>query len=155
MDCYSCKSISGEQRISPGPPIMEGQYWVVEHAYPVKMVGWLVLVLKRHAEALHELTTEEFAEMASMQEMVCRLLHKQTGCRKEYTVCFAEAPHFHHVHVHVIARAHEMPDEIKGTGIFTMLKATEAEAVPREQIDNFCRKLRESLRVEANDIDRR
>ena len=47
MECLTCKSNSGEQRISPGPTIYEGQYWLVEHAYPVKRVGWIVIVLKR------------------------------------------------------------------------------------------------------------
>ena len=56
MECWTCKSNLGEKRISPGPTIYEGKYWLVEHAYPIKMIGWLVIVLKRHAEALHELT---------------------------------------------------------------------------------------------------
>jgi hypothetical protein len=51
MECLTCKSNSGEQRISPGPTIYEGEYWFVEHAYPVKRLGWLVIVLKRHEEA--------------------------------------------------------------------------------------------------------
>ena len=63
MECWTCKSNIGEKRISPGPTIFEGQSWLVEHAYPVKTIGWIVIVLKRHAEALHELTIEEFIEL--------------------------------------------------------------------------------------------
>jgi diadenosine tetraphosphate (Ap4A) HIT family hydrolase len=63
-DCWTCRSLSGEKRISPGPTLCEGQYWVVDHAYPARQVGWLVIVLKRHAEALHELGDAEFEELA-------------------------------------------------------------------------------------------
>ena len=74
MECWTCKSNTGEKRISPGPTIFEGEYWLVEHAYPVKTIGWLVIVLKRHAEALHELTPEEFAELAQIQARLTHLV---------------------------------------------------------------------------------
>src|SRR5512135_1177493 len=77
MECWTCRSNSGEQRISPGPTIFEGKYWFVEHAYPVKVLGWLVIVLKRHAEALHELAAEEFTELAQIQARVIPLLHEE------------------------------------------------------------------------------
>jgi hypothetical protein len=35
MECWTCKSNTGEKRISPSPTIFEGEYWLVEHAYPV------------------------------------------------------------------------------------------------------------------------
>ena len=53
-ECYSCRSISGTTRISPGPYIYKGQFWLVDHAYPTRLKGWLVLVLKRHAETRFE-----------------------------------------------------------------------------------------------------
>ncbi len=65
--CYTCLSNSGEQRISPGPTIYEGQYWLVEHAYPARRQEWIVITLKRHAEALHELTADEFSELGTIQ----------------------------------------------------------------------------------------
>ena len=48
-----------------------------EHAYPVKIIGWLVIVLKCHAEALQELTLEEFAELAQIQAKAVHALHKE------------------------------------------------------------------------------
>ncbi len=29
MDCWICRSNTGEKRISPGPTIFEGEYWPV------------------------------------------------------------------------------------------------------------------------------
>jgi diadenosine tetraphosphate (Ap4A) HIT family hydrolase len=142
IDCYTCLSISGKQRISPGPTIYEGQYWLVEHAYPCGMVGWLVLVLKRHTEALHELSKEEFAELAELQHRTAKLLHAELNSAKEYIVCFAEAAHFNHVHVHVIPRANNLPVELRGTGIFSMLKVTEDEAASRDEVRAFCERLK-------------
>ncbi len=40
---------------------------MVDHAYPTSHLGWLVIVLKRHVEALHELRKEEFVELAEIE----------------------------------------------------------------------------------------
>ena len=97
IDCWTCKSNTGEKRISPGPTIFEGNYWLAEHAYPVQIIGWLVIVLKRHAEALHELTLEEFAELAQIQAKLVRLLHEELPCEKEYVSYYAEMEHFRQI----------------------------------------------------------
>jgi hypothetical protein len=84
VDCRVCPSLAGEWRISPGRLIYEGRYWVVDHAYPSKMKGWLVLVPRRHVEAMHELTPEEFAEMGALLERTIRLRRERFNCQKEY-----------------------------------------------------------------------
>ena len=66
MSCYSCEALRGERRISPAEHIYDGRYWIVDHAWPTALVGWVVLVLRRHAAALHELTVDEFAEMGEV-----------------------------------------------------------------------------------------
>jgi diadenosine tetraphosphate (Ap4A) HIT family hydrolase len=148
--CHSCRSNSGEKRISPAPAIYEGRYWVVEHAYPTALKGWLVIVLKRHAEALHELTADEFAELGEIQAKVTRLLHAETGCLKEYSVCFAEMEGFYHIHFHVIPRAAGWPDDLKGGKSFTLLKVGEADAVPPEEIREFCERLGVAMESEIS-----
>lgn len=140
--CHSCRSITGEKRISPGPVIYEGQFWLVEHAYPTALKGWLVLVLKRHAEALHELTADEFAELGNLQQRVAMLLHVETGCLKEYSVCYAEMAGFYHIHFHIIPRANDLSDQLKGGKIFAMLKPGEGEIVPSEEICQLCERLK-------------
>lgn len=149
MDCYSCRSNSGEQRISPGPTIYEGKHWYVEHAYPVGMVGWLVLVLKRHAEAIHELSADEFTELGVLQGTVARLLRSELGCQKEYVMCFAEAEHFNHVHVHIVAKAHDLPHEMRGPRVLAMLKIEQVEPLPPEEIAAFCSHLRSRIMMDT------
>jgi len=136
--CFTCRSTSGEQRISPGPTIFTGQFWLVEHAYPTTVAGWLVLVLKRHAEALHDLTPEEFAELGVLQGRAVRLLHTVTGCAKEYSVCFAEMPGFFHIHFHIIPRAADLPQESRGGKIFAALKISPEQAIPADAIYRLC-----------------
>jgi diadenosine tetraphosphate (Ap4A) HIT family hydrolase len=143
MECWTCKSNSGEKRISPGPTIFEGKYWLVEHAYPVKVIGWIVIVLKRHAEALHELTSEEFTELAEIQARLIPLLHEELNCEKEYVVCYAEMEHFRHIHFHVFAKPSNLPEELKGGGSFALLKVMGEEAVPSNKILAFCELLRD------------
>ncbi len=142
MDCFSCRSISSKQRISPGPPIHEGKYWLVEHAYPCRLKGWLVLVLRRHAESLHELEPEEFRELAELQYQLARLLFQELGCEKEYSVCLAEAEHFHHIHFHLVPKPPGLPDELKATKIFALLAVEEKDAIPPDEIRTFCQDLK-------------
>lgn len=143
MECWTCKSNAGEKRISPGPTIFEGQYWLVEHAYPIKAIGWLVIVLKRHAEALHELTTEEFTELAQLQGQLAHFLHEELNCEKEYVSCYAESEYFHHIHFHIFAKPFHFPEELKGGGSFALLKVTPEEAVPPQEIISFCERLKD------------
>jgi diadenosine tetraphosphate (Ap4A) HIT family hydrolase len=145
MECWTCKSNTGEKRISPGPTILEGKYWLVERAYPVKTIGWLVIVLKRHAEALHESTAEEFAELAHIQAKLIPLLHKALRCEKEYVSCYAEMEHFRHIHFHVFAKPSDFPEELKGGKSFALLRVIPEEAVPPDEIISFCELLKDKF----------
>jgi diadenosine tetraphosphate (Ap4A) HIT family hydrolase len=138
MECLSCLSLSGEKRISPGPFIYQGQYWVVDHAYPTSYLGWLVIVPRRHVEALHELIREEFAELAELEYRVTRAMGAESGIAKEYLMCFAEGEGFHHIHIHVVARPTDLPEEFKGPRIFAFLSADDGRpVVPAEQITTY------------------
>ena len=143
MECWTCQSNTGEKRISPGPTIFEGKYWLVEHAYPVKTIGWLVIVLKRHAEALHELAAEEFTELAQVQAKLAHFLYEELHCEKEYISCYAETEHFYHIHFHVFAKPFNLSDELKGGRSFALLKVSAEEAVPPDEIIAFCELLRD------------
>lgn len=148
--CYSCLANAGTRPISPGTRIYEGMCWNVEHAYPTKLPGWLVLVLKRHAAAVHALSRAELVEMGELLGRVTMLLHAEFGSVKEYISCYAEAEHFNHVHIHVVPRAADLPDELQGPRSFALLKATEADAVPPAEIITLCERLRERISLSGN-----
>lgn len=143
--CLTCSSLSGTRRISPGPTVHNGRYWVVEHANPCSLRGWLVVVLKRHAEALHELTAAEFEELARLQAACAQALHAVTGCVKEYAMCFGEAPGHHHVHFHVVPRAADLANDLRGAGVFAKIKVSEADALSPASVTKACIELRSAL----------
>jgi diadenosine tetraphosphate (Ap4A) HIT family hydrolase len=136
--CLSCLGLAGTPRVSPGPSIYVGHHWQVEHAYPSKLVGWLVIVLRRHAIALHELSSEEFMELGAVLELTVRALHAKLGSAKEYAACYAEAKGFEHIHFHVVPRAHDMPEELLGAGSFELLRVSRSEAADPAAVKAFC-----------------
>jgi len=138
--CLSCESNAGRARISPGPPIHSGKFWLVEHAYPTSLAGWTVIVLRRHVEALHELTDAEFAELARIQGAVVRALRTVFGCAKEYSVCYAEVAGFEHIHFHMIPRAPGLPSGEQGGAVFSHLKSPD-RVVPPSDVVRVCEEL--------------
>ena len=138
MDCLTCLNLSGEHRISPGPCIYQGKYWTVDHAYPTTHLGWLVILPHRHVEALHELTREEFLELAEIEYKLVQVMHTDPMVQKEYLICFAEGEGFHHVHLHVVPRPADLPAHLKGPRVFALLTVDEEHALPAETITAFC-----------------
>jgi len=138
FDCLSCLGLAGSPRISPGPPVYVGEYWQVEHAYPSKLVGWLVIALRRHAAALHELSADEFAELGPLLECTVRTLHRTQATSKEYVACYAEQGGFEHVHFHVVPRAAGLPENLRGAGSFALLAVSPAEAADPASVRAFC-----------------
>lgn len=145
MSCLSCRSLSGEKRISPGELIYDGNYWIVDHAFPTTHVGWLVVVLKRHVEALHELTRDEFVELALIEEKLIRFFHQELGSSKEYVACFAEAEAFKHIHVHVIAKTPGFPEDAAGSKVFRLIKVAPEDVLPTEDIIKLTSRMKQAL----------
>ena len=141
--CYSCRSNSGEKRISPGIQIFNGKYWLVEHAYPTGLLGWLVVVLKRHCEELHNLRKEEMLELAEIQYYSIQSLNKLYNPKKEYCSCFAEMDGFKHIHYHIIPKTKEFLDENNGTKAFNYLKVVEEDRIKDRDIVISCEQLNE------------
>ncbi|HLZ56872.1 MAG TPA: HIT family protein [Ktedonosporobacter sp.] len=145
MECLTCLNLSGERRISPAPLIYEGTSWVVDHAYPTTHPGWLVILPKRHIEALHELTQEEFQELAEIEYKLVQVMHTDSAIQKEYLMCFAEGEGFHHVHIHVVPRPVNLPAELKGPRIFGFLSVDREHAIPADELTAFCEEFTRKL----------
>lgn len=147
MDCLTCLNISGERRISPGPIIYTGRYWVVDHAYPTTHLGWLVILPKRHVEALHELTRLEFQELADIQYKITQVMHLDDSVQKEYLMCFAEGAGFQHVHFHVVPKPVDLPADLKGPRIFALLQVDAEHALPANILTAYCENFTRKLAV--------
>lgn len=125
---------------------------MVEHAYPIKYIGWFVIVLKEHKEALHEVTSEEFDELRMLQENLIKALHTVLKSQKEYACCFAEGEGFKHIHFHTIAVQDSLPPEFRGTNIFSMIHVDEENALPKDEIMKACHPIKEALAMLVKDL---
>lgn len=121
MECTTCRAVSNEVVLTNGPRIELDDHWRLEHCHPVAVPGWLVLVLRRHARSLHELSDAESASLGRWIAVLPKALHAVTGCELEYVMQFAEGEGFHHVHFHLVARAAEWRSEWKGPLVFSAL----------------------------------
>jgi diadenosine tetraphosphate (Ap4A) HIT family hydrolase len=114
--------------------IKRTQFWDVVHSYNTALPGWLVLVARRHIEAIDELSEDEAAELGILIRQVSAALKQVTGCVKTYVIQFAEAEEYPHVHFHIIPRMANQPEEYKSTKIFGYLGVPEEERVSEKQM---------------------
>jgi diadenosine tetraphosphate (Ap4A) HIT family hydrolase len=130
-ECHTCELI--KRRDSGDAPlwdcIVRTEYWDVAHAYNTSLLGWLVLIARRHIAAIDEMTDEEAIEMGRLVRRVSLVLKAETGCLKTYVVQFAEAQGHAHVHFHIIPCMPDQPAEVKGPRIFKYLGVSETEQV--------------------------
>jgi diadenosine tetraphosphate (Ap4A) HIT family hydrolase len=134
VECLTCRALAGEIVLTNGPRLELDSHWRVEHAHPVAIPGWLVLVLRRHARALHELTDDESTALGRWLGVLPKALHHATGSDVEYVMQFAEGDGFHHVHVHVVARGATWKPEWTGPGVFGALGVGVDELVSAERV---------------------
>ena len=125
--------------------IVRTPLWDVVHCDSTSVLGWTVLVVRRHVAAVCELTDDEAAVLGPLIRDVSRALRELVGCEKTYVVQFAEHPQHRHVHVHVIPRDGNLPADHHGPGIFQLLGVDESERVPEDDMNGFAAGLRSLL----------
>ena len=133
--CQSCRRM--KKRDAGTAPIWDNMYrsqhWDIVHAYNTSWLGWLVLVLRRHAEAIDELTESEAGELGNLLLHVSVALKRETGCAKTYVMQFAESPAHPHVHFHVVPRRPDQAAEdiswrvLRHLGVDTEAACSEAD----------------------------
>ena len=121
--------------------IYRTQYWDVVHSYNTALPGWLVIVARRHIEAIHELTTEEAVELGVLIRQVSVALKDVTGCLKTYVIQFAEAAEHPHVHFHIVPRMADQPEDHRSTKVFAYLGVPEAERVSQERMNEIAARI--------------
>jgi diadenosine tetraphosphate (Ap4A) HIT family hydrolase len=135
--CYSCEH-GADPKLPSREQIYDDGLWRIAHAFNAARVGWLVLVLGRHAQSLGELTPEEGAVLGRLIPATSRALEAELGVSKAYVMFLAELEHFEHVHVHVVARP---TAELRGTKVFDLLKRPPEEWVPDADMDAFAARI--------------
>jgi len=137
--CHTCALVAARDT-GAAPPwdnIHRTPYWDVVHAFNTSLPGWLVLVARRHIEAIDELTDEEAAELGVLLRRSSAALREITGCVKTYVMQFAEAEGHSHVHFHVVPRMADQPAERRSTKIFGYLGVSEEERVAEGRMNEI------------------
>jgi diadenosine tetraphosphate (Ap4A) HIT family hydrolase len=137
--CKTCELM--ERRNAGSAPlwdcILQTKYWDLVHSYNTALPGWLVLIVRRHIEAVDELTEPESIELGLLLRKVSAALREVTGCIKTYVVQFAEHEDHPHVHFHVIPRHADQPEDRRSTRVFNYLNVPEAQRVKEEQMNDI------------------
>jgi len=121
------------------------QFWDVVHSYNTALPGWIVLVVRRHIEAIAELTDDEAIDLGVLIRRVSVVLKEVTGCVKTYVIQFAEMAEHSHVHFHIIPRLADQPEDRRGTKIFEYLGVSEEERVCEETMNEIAMKVQRLL----------
>ncbi len=147
--CYTCE-LTARRHAGQAPlwdDIYHTEYWDVAHAYNTALPGWLVLVTRRHIEALDELTEAEAVNLGLLIRNVSAALKTATGCRKTYIAQFAEAAEHPHVHVHIVPRMADQPEDRRGPNIFAYLGVPEAERVSESRMNDIAAQVQAFLQL--------
>ncbi|MEZ4538810.1 MAG: HIT family protein [Chloroflexota bacterium] len=137
--CLTCELV--RRRDEGHAPLWDNihrtDHWDVVHSYNTSLPGWLVLIARRHIEAIDELTDKEAAELGVLLQRTSAALREVVGCTKTYVIQFAEAAEHPHVHFHVIPRMADQPEERRSLSIFGYLGVPEAERVSEEKMNQI------------------
>ena len=144
-DCLTCAAGEGRISLSLVPTLAVTAHWRVEQGHPTKVRGWLVVVLRRHAPALHDLTAGEWDDLATVLAAVCGAHRRVVGAEKEYVMQFAEAEGHQHVHFHVVPRLPEWPDDLRGPRAMEALGAAARNPLTLEEVGPTLEALGEEL----------
>jgi diadenosine tetraphosphate (Ap4A) HIT family hydrolase len=143
-ECYSCKE---NERVPSAHAsrerIFDNGLWRIAHAFGVPVPGWMVIIAHRHVTSMAQLTTDEAATLGPLIVAVSRALEQNLGALKAYVAFFAEAEGFQHLHVHVIPRAKELPEERRGPGIF--IRHPDDTPISPQEMDRIADDLRPLL----------
>jgi diadenosine tetraphosphate (Ap4A) HIT family hydrolase len=147
VECRTCELLARRDRGEAllWDSVVRTPFWDLVHCDRGEVEGWMILVVRRHVSSVAELTETEAAALGPLARQVSRALTEVLGCESTYFVNFAEHPQHRHVHVHVIARAHDLAPEFRGPGIFQLLNVDESRNVSESRKNEIAQRLRAVL----------
>jgi diadenosine tetraphosphate (Ap4A) HIT family hydrolase len=144
VTCYACDH-NAESEPAPREAVSRTEHWRVAHCFNSALSGWLVLLPLRHVTALDELNDPELTELGLLQGRLSAALRAVVGCTKTYSMLYAEAEGFSHLHVHLVPRMPDQPEDRRGPAVFGYLSDRASEWVPTEEMDRIARAVGDQL----------
>jgi diadenosine tetraphosphate (Ap4A) HIT family hydrolase len=124
-------------QLPPRDAVYDDGLWRVAHAFSSALLGWMVVVSRRHLTSASQLTPEEAAALGPLLSRLSTAIEAETGASKCYVVFLAEAPGFEHLHIHVIPRLPDMPPDRIGIEAMKYLAQPESQWVRVEDMDKI------------------
>ena len=150
-ECYTCElTLRRDKGEAPlWDNIYRTPYWDVVHSYNTRLLGWLVMIPRRHITAIDEMNDAEASELGVLMRHVSKALKQVTGCLKTYVMQFAEHPQHPHVHFHVVPRMPNQPDNRRGVGIMGYLNPSELDRIDEKTMNELGKQIQQIL---SNDV---
>jgi diadenosine tetraphosphate (Ap4A) HIT family hydrolase len=145
-ECYACDQLAGVSA-PPREDVVHTDHWRVAHAFNSTLPGWLVLVPTRHIASFTELTPEAADELGGLVRRLGTALETVTGCVKTYLMQFSEAEGFSHLHLHLVPRLPDHPEDARGPRVFTYMTDDQAQWLPEAERDAIALAVRAALRT--------
>jgi diadenosine tetraphosphate (Ap4A) HIT family hydrolase len=139
--CYSCEH-NAQTALRRHERIYDDGLWRISHAFNSTWLGWLVLVLRRHARSLGELTSDEAGVFGWLVAATSRALETELKASKAYVLFLGEQEGFEHLHVHVVARP---PEAARGIRVFQLIQRPSDEWVSAADMDELAERIASRL----------
>ena len=139
--CYSCEH-NAQSDLRQHERIYDDGLWRVAHSFNSTWLGWLVLVLRRHARSLGELTSDEAGAFGWLVAATSRALETELKVPKAYVLFLGEQEGFEHLHVHVVARP---PEDARGIRVFQLIQRPSDEWVSAADMDELAERIASRL----------
>jgi diadenosine tetraphosphate (Ap4A) HIT family hydrolase len=143
--CLSCRHQAAAADLPPRDSVLQTEHWRVAHAFNSTLPGWLVLLPTRHITSFTELTPEAADELGGLVRRLGIALAAVTGCVKTYLMQFSEAEGFSHLHLHLVPRSPDHPEEARGPRVFVYLTDDETRWLSESERDAVALSLRAAL----------
>lgn len=147
-DCLPCHNNALEpSELPPRERVYDDGLWRVAHSFNSALPGWMVVLARRHIASLAETTPEEAAALGPLLRDLSRALAQVVQAQKCYVMFFAEAEGFEHVHIHVVPRRADLPDDRRGAKVFGYLAVPQEQSVTPAEMDRIAREVGLLLRA--------
>lgn len=143
--CYSCDQQANAAQSPPRECVVHTDHWRVAHAFNSTLPGWLVVLPTRHVTAFTEVTPEAADELGGLVRRLSSALEDVVGCAKTYLMQFSEAEGFSHLHLHVVPRHADLPDDRRGPRVFAYLTEDQGKWLSEAERDTVATALRDRL----------
>ena len=144
----ACGNNAHVDDLPPRESIYVNDHWRVAHSFDTTLPGWLVVIARTHATALHQMPPAAAITLGPLLHRLSTILVDVFGCTKAYLMFFAEGDGFEHLHIHVVPRMPDFPHEVQGPRVFAHLKHPQDEWIPDDEQDRISLKIRERLQLE-------